>query len=281
MAWALVISKNNKTLKVLVQERESARRQLQVAHDQLEQHVKDRTEQLNQQISARKESELQFKAVLGERTRLAQELHDTLEQTLTGIALQMDTATRLVGKNPEEAGTHLKLARSLVGQGHLEVRRSVWDLRSRALQQLDLPGAIGACSRRLTDGTGVRLIVGASGLVRRLPVLIEDNLLRIALEALTNVIKHSGAKAACIQLNYNSEMVALEIKDDGHGFAARTPAGPTNGHFGLLGITERVKRINGRVSILSARNEGTTIRVEIPLEADRAMELPAFAAMDV
>jgi signal transduction histidine kinase len=281
MGWAFISSKNNKTLKVLVQERELARRQLQVAHDELEKHVKDRTEQLNQQISARKESELQFKGVLGERTRLAQELHDTLEQTLTGIALQMDTASRLLGKRPEEAGGHLKLARSLVGQGQVEVRRSVWDLRSRALEQLDLAGAISATGRQLTDGTGVRVTVSAKGCVRRLPVLIEDNLLRIAQEALTNVIKHSGAKSAGIHLAYDSDKVVLEIKDDGRGFAAENRAGPTSGHFGLLGISERVKRINGRVAILSACNEGATVRVEIPTELDAAVELSSFAANGV
>src|SRR5882724_12703979 len=82
----------------------------------LEDRVKERTAQLKFQKTARKESEVQFKAVLSERTRLAQELHDTLEQTLTGIALQLDTASKLFERNPDGAIRHLELARNLMGQ---------------------------------------------------------------------------------------------------------------------------------------------------------------------
>jgi signal transduction histidine kinase len=88
--WTITVSKKNSTLKVVVREKEAAQHELQEAHDLLEERIKERTAQLKFQITARKESELQFKAVLTERTRLAQELHDTLEQSLTGIALQLE-----------------------------------------------------------------------------------------------------------------------------------------------------------------------------------------------
>jgi len=269
ITWTLVIARKNSTLRVLVREKEQAQQQLQLAHDQLDARVKERTEQLHQQMTARKESESQFKVVLSERTRLAQELHDTLEQTLTGIALQMDTATRLVHKSPEEADNHLRLARGLVGQGQIEVRRSVWDLRSRALEQFDLTAALNASCRQITDGTGVRVAVSAHGPARRLPDLVETNLLRIAQESLTNVIKHAGASKANIRLDYQADQVVLEIRDDGKGFSAEHCAGPLNGHFGLLGISERVKRINGQVAVQSVPGAGTTVRVEIPIIAEQ------------
>src|SRR5689334_18130964 len=167
-----MVSKRNAVLSDLICAREKAQAELQQAHDLLEERVKERTAQLKFQITARKESELQFKAVLSERTRLAQELHDTLEQTLTGIALQMDTATRLVDQTPEQAGHHLQLARSLLRQGQLDIRRSVWDLRSRALDQFDLPSILTASSRQLTDGTNVRVMVAPHGRVRPLPDII-------------------------------------------------------------------------------------------------------------
>lgn len=281
LSGMLIISKKNSILRILVREREHAQKQLQVAHDSLEARVRERTEQLKQQITARKESELQFKAVLAERTRLAQELHDTLEQSLTGIALQMDTAARMVEKTPEEASHHLKLARTLLRQGQLDVRRSVWDLRSRALDQFDLPSILTASSRQLTDGTNVSVKVDAHGRVRPLPDVIEDNLLRIAQEALTNVIKHARATAATIDLDYGAENVFLEIKDNGKGFSAEDRPGPEEGHFGLLGISERVKRINGEVTIESVPESGTTVHVKIPLKTEQEIHMPELAGLDI
>jgi signal transduction histidine kinase len=281
VSWNFIIAKKNSTLKVLVCEKEQAQQQLQLAHNQLEERVKERTQQLKLQITARKESEFQFKTILKERTRLAQELHDTLEQTLTGIALQMDTATRLVEKRPEDANHHLGLARSLVGQGQVEVRRSVWDLRSRSLEQFDLSSALATTSRQLTDGTGIQVTVNARGRVRPLPELIEDNLLRIAQEALTNVIKHSGGTCAAIDLDYGAQSIFLEVRDNGKGFVTERCDGPLNGHFGLLGISERVKRIDGRITIHSTPETGTTLHVKIPLEAGSALPIPIFAGLDV
>src|SRR5258708_24468516 len=93
-------------------------------------------------MTARKESELQFRAVLTERMRLAQELHDTLEQTMTGIALQQDLVANQFKQNPASAAHHLKLARSLMRQSQVDLRRSVWGLRSRADEQFNLGNAL-------------------------------------------------------------------------------------------------------------------------------------------
>jgi signal transduction histidine kinase len=253
---------------VLIKEKEIAREELQQAHDHLEERVRERTEQLKFQITARKESELQFKAVLSERTRLAQELHDTLEQTLTGIALQLDTAAKLSETNTDNAHRHVELARNLVAQSQVEVRRSVWDLRSRALEQFDLPGALLTSSKQLSDGTNVRFEVSAKGRVRPLPETIEENLLRIAQEAMTNVIKHSSASRVDIELDYGPQNVGLKIRDNGCGFQTNACAGPADGHFGLLGISERAKRLRGEACITSAAGEGTTIQIHIPIEPE-------------
>jgi signal transduction histidine kinase len=266
-SWTVMVSKKNSVLNYLIQEREKAQVELQRAHDQLEARVKERTAELKFQITARKESELQFKAVLGERTRLAQELHDTLEQTLTGIALQLDTAARLFQRNPENAGDRLELARNLIRQSQVELRRSVWDLRCRALEQFDLPGALLRSGRQITYGTGIHFEVETKGQVRILPEVMEENLLRMGQEALTNVIKHSSANLASMELEFNSEKVILLVKDDGKGFVPENCIGPRDGHFGLLGMTERAKRLGGQVLISSVPGSGTSVRIEIPLSA--------------
>jgi len=266
VSWIVMVSRRNAVLRVLIREKEQAQIGLQHANDRLEERVKERSEQLKLQITARQEAEVQFKAVLTERTRLAQELHDTLEQTLTGIALQMDTAAKFAPSDVGRAEHHLELARNLVTQSQTEVRCSVWDLRSHSPEQIDLAGLLLKISKQLTDDTSIKVEVQAVGRVRPLSELIEENLLRVAQEALTNIIKHSQATKATITLDYGPQNVILTIADNGAGFVVNQQAGPREGHFGLLGMTERTTRLRGKVSITSEPGKGTTVQVMIPID---------------
>jgi signal transduction histidine kinase len=265
VGWTVMVSKKNAALNVLIREKERSRLELRQAHDQLEERVKERSAQLKLQITARKELELQSKATLAERTRLAQELHDTLEQALTGVALQLDTTSRLFDKESDNARHHLEMARTLVAESQMEVHRSVWNLRCRALEKFDLPGAMLMSSQQITGGSNLRVEMKAQGRVRPLPETVEENLLRIAQEALTNVIKHSGATLTEIELDYGPKNVILQVRDNGKGFALDNCAGPRDGHFGLLGIAERAKRLHGQTAFTSAPDAGTTVRVQIPI----------------
>jgi signal transduction histidine kinase len=279
VAWTVMVSRKNATLSFLVREREKAQIELQQAHDLLEQRVKERTEELKFQTTARREAELQFKAVLGERTRLAQELHDTVEQTLTGIALQLDTAAKLYESKPGDALNHLDLARNLMAKSQVEMRRSVWDLRRRALEQFDLSGALQESARQLTHGTGIEVELETTGPVRALPEVVELNLLRIGQEALTNVIKHAKASRVNIELAFGPQQVVLQIKDNGTGFTPDKCLGPDDGHFGLQGMSERAKRVGGRFLPGSAPGRGTTLRVEVPLGPTEEFQWPAHVAV--
>ena len=264
IGWSVMVAKRNTMLKSLVQEKETAQRDLQHAHDQLEERVVERTAQLKVEMTARKESELQFRAVLTERTRLAQELHDTLEQTMTGIALQLDMVANLLGKIPNPASHHLKLARGLMRQSQVDLRRSVWGLRSRTDEQFNLANALITSGRQITRDTGIRLEVRAEGEARPLSEVVEENLLRIGQEAVTNAVKHSGAVQVKIELGFGPRKIVLKIQDDGKGFDPEACAGPKDGHFGLLGIRERTERLGGQVLITSAPGKGTSVRVDIP-----------------
>ncbi|HEY2084364.1 MAG TPA: histidine kinase [Verrucomicrobiae bacterium] len=265
-SWSVMVSQRNSTLKLLVREKEEAQVELQRAHDELDSRVRERTAQLKFQITARKEAQLQFRAVLAERTRLAQELHDTLEQTLTGIALQMDAASKSLARAPADTDRFLEMARNMVAQGQVEVRRSVWDLRSRALEQFNLPSAMHTSAKEVTNGTGTHVAVEARGLVRPLPEIVEENLLRIAQESVTNVVKHSGATTAKVMIEYAANSVRLEIEDNGKGFSTANHPGPAEGHFGLLGIRERATRLRGTVSFHSTPGKGTLVQVDVPVE---------------
>jgi len=266
VSWIVMVSRRNAVLRVLIREKEQAQIGLQHANDRLEERVKERSEQLKLQINARKDAEVQFQAVLSERTRLAQELHDTLEQTLTGIALQMDTAAKFAPTDSQRADHHLELARNLVTQSQSEVRCSVWDLRSRSPEQMDLAGLLLKICKQLTEDTSLKVDVQAVGRVRPLSELIEENLLRLAQEALTNIIKHSHATQATITLDYGPQNMILTIADNGAGFVVDQQGGPHEGHFGLLGMTERATRLRGKVIITSQPGVGTKVQATIPVE---------------
>jgi signal transduction histidine kinase len=275
VSWIIMISRKNSELNVQIREKEEAQGQLQEAHDQLEVRVKERTEQLKVSIAARKESELQFKGVIAERTRLAQELHDTLEQALASIALQLDISAKLLPKDVEAANYHFEMGRNILAQSQVDVRRSVWDLRSRALEQFNLRGALANSSRQIVEGTNITVELKTSGVVRPLPEIIEENVLRIMQEALTNTIKHSGATRADISLEFTPQYVTLQISDNGSGFAPADHPGPREGHFGLLGISERAQRLGGKASITGNPGSGTTVRAEIPTELSSEVQWAA------
>lgn len=265
--WSLTVSKKNAMLGLLVADREKAQRELQQAHDQLEARVRERTEQLKVEMTERKAAEVEFRAVLTERTRLARELHDTLEQALTGIALQLDTAARLFAREPREAQGPLELARGFLRQSQLDLRRSIWDLRSRELQQFDLAEALRMAGGQITAGGTTAFELVTDGDRRRLPEVVEDNLLRIGQEALTNVVKHARATRVTVRLGYAPESVVLEITDNGTGIDPAGVGSVGGNQFGLRGMAERAKRLDGRLEFSSVPGEGTVVRAVIGLKA--------------
>jgi signal transduction histidine kinase len=155
------------------------------------------------------------------------------------------------------------------------LRRSVWDLRQRALEQFDLAGALLESARQATQAAGIKVELQTKGAAQPLPEVVEENLLRIGQEALTNVVKHSRATQVNIQLEFEAQRVLLQLQDNGIGFDLHTCDGPSNGHFGLLGMSERAKRIGGRFVPISAPGSGTIVRVEVPFGPAEEFEWPS------
>ncbi|MDX2032599.1 MAG: two-component regulator propeller domain-containing protein [Blastocatellia bacterium] len=209
--------------------------------------------------------EREFSAVLAERTRIAREIHDTLAQGFAGISVQLELVARMLAVAPQNARTHLDEARALVRDSLAEARRSVWDLRSQALEERDLPAALGQIARRLIGGGAIEVQVEVHGAFRRLDRAIEDHLLRIGQEAMTNVVKHAAATRIAIELTYEEKTLRLCVRDNGRGFDAATLRGAADGHFGLLGMRERAAQLGGRLTVSSRPHQGTEVSVEIPL----------------
>jgi ligand-binding sensor domain-containing protein/signal transduction histidine kinase len=208
----------------------------------------------------------QFSAVLEERNRMAREIHDTLAQSLVGIALQLQAVEKALPDAPETAERHLSLAHSMVNHSLVEARRSIWDLRSKALETDDLATALSATARQMTEGTGVRVDVRVAGDPRRLPAQIENHALRIAQESLTNALRHADAKLVTIEAKFNSASLELRIEDDGRGFDVPGVLTAADGHFGLRGMHERVEHMGGELVVKSIPGEGTEIIATIPIK---------------
>jgi len=209
----------------------------------------------------------QFNAVLAERTRIAREIHDNLAQEMLGISVQLEVVARTMPPNAEVARNHLDRVRLLVRHGIAEARRYVWDLRSQALDNADLPTALTETARRLTADHKVEPQVQVSGVFRSLPAGVEDNLLRICQEAINNAVTHGFPEHVFVNLTFDIRTVRLSIRDDGRGFDPIKVE--KNGHFGLVGIRERAESIGGKLTINSSIENGTEIVVDVPIGDER------------
>jgi signal transduction histidine kinase len=215
----------------------------------------------------RAETRARYQAILDERTRLARELHDTLEQSMAAIRLQLSTVARKLVSAPEQAERNLALARRMLDHALEEARRSVMDLRAHVLESADLLEAVTQQARRMTAGTPVGVDVKATGPPRRLEASEEHHLLRIAQEALANALKHSGCSRVEIELCFADSSTTLVVRDDGRGFAAGDAA--PDGHFGLQGIRERADKMGGAFRLLTRPGAGVEIAVVVPAKPGR------------
>jgi len=183
-----------------------------------------------------------------ERTRLAVELHDSLSQTLTGIAMQLE-----VGKT-DTAKTMLTACRS-------DLRRCLWDLRSRTFEEKDMTEAI---ERTLEPHSiGAKISVRFNVPRERLSDSLTHNILHIVRELVVNAIRHGKATEVKVAGECHGDAISFSVKDNGRGFDPDAAPGPNEGHFGLLGIRERLKALNGALEIESARGAGAKFKITV------------------
>src|SRR5205814_1245384 len=211
-----------------------------------------------------KQAQDQFALVLAERNRIARELHDTLAQGLAGVGFQLEAVAAKLTESPVQAQQHLKVALKMVRHSLAEARRSVMNLRSAALATGDLGNALVETARQMMANKPVDAQLRICGSPQPLPAKIENNLLRIGQEAITNSLKYARAGRICIELDYQEHRVTLRIQDDGQGFDL--PQGSAqDAHFGLLGMRERAKQMGARFDVRSHRGRGTEVLVEVPV----------------
>src|SRR5688500_123957 len=203
-------------------------------------------------------------AVLEERQRLARELHDSVTQALYSVTLYADAARMAFSAQKWEAlGSNLQEVRNMAREAMYDMRLLVFELRPFMLETEGLASALRARLAAVEGRSGLKTQVFVEE-ERRLPIVIEEELYRIAQEGLNNVVKHAEATQVQIQLKYDENTVLLEMIDDGKGFEPKTVS--QSGGFGLQGIQERVQQLGGTLIIDSVPFIGTRLSVRIPLE---------------
>ncbi|HSI35617.1 MAG: sensor histidine kinase [Phycisphaerae bacterium] len=198
-----------------------------------------------------------------ERVRIARELHDSLEQDLLGISMQLNATEKLLAR-PDRAKEALHLAAAMVRRSQAETHRAVWDLRdNRDAQEGLVPKLLDAVAG-LRPGAAAQIDVHVTGDARPLPADVENHLLRLALEAVTNALKHAQASRIAVALDYADAAISLKIADDGRGFDPAQLPPMSSGHFGVFGMRERAEKLRGALTIDSAPGKGTTIALLVP-----------------
>ncbi|HEY8226045.1 MAG TPA: CheR family methyltransferase [Pyrinomonadaceae bacterium] len=263
-----------------ISESKVAKGELETARNELERKVLDRTSELREanvslsaEITERRQSEVARKKLLNElvsaqeaeRRRLARDLHDQLGQQLTALRLKLESVKHESLKGKKLQATIAELL-NITSQLDSDVDFLARQLRPAILDDLGLPEALRVYLRQWAEHVDVTAQFHSTGFDTERPSAeIENNLYRIAQEALNNVAKHANASAVDILLERRDKHVVLIVEDNGNGFAVDEPRGQDS--HGLNGIRERAALLGGQMDIESSHDKGTTIFVRVPLHA--------------
>ena len=208
-----------------------------------------------------------FQAVEAERLRIARDLHDGPAQVLADLVLKAEILDRIAQRTPEALPAELEEFRALVRGAVGDMRRFMFDLRPDSLDDLGLVATMKRFSSEYQDRTGIACRFNVSGEDRRVGPNLEEAIFRIIQEALNNVQKHSGARAAEVAVNIQPGLISARIRDDGSGFEVANPPATARRQLGLLGMKERAEALGGRIEIRSQPGQGTEVGVEFPLDS--------------
>jgi len=222
----------------------------------LRRRVAVRSAMLVREIRARHDTQL----LVSERSRLAADLHDTLSQTLSGAALQMEIADSLGGDNAEN---HRDLAKRLIDRSREDLRRAVWDLTPSVLLNQDLEAAFRSIANEVSSEHRGEIVIDAESSLPLLPERTRSHLLRVGQEAIHNALRHGKAARVVVSLRRSGDGINLRVEDNGTGFDPAQAPGPVEGHFGLGSMRNRIQRLGGKFTIQSSPR-GTIVIAEVP-----------------
>jgi len=210
-----------------------------------------------------------LEARVGERTRIARELHDTLLQSFQGVLIHFQAATNMLPARPDEARTKLEGILEQAAQAVTEGRDAVQALRGSAAPSEDLPEALSVLAGQLAgDGDAAHapaMRLNVEGNPRALRPIVRDDVYRIASEALRNSVRHAQARLIQLDVHYDARYLRVRVRDDGTGIdAAVLGGGGISGHWGLAGMRERAELIGGTLDVRSRLGGGTEVELSLP-----------------
>lgn len=222
-----------------------------------------------QRVQARRaaaRAQERFEATLSERTRIARELHDSLLQGFTGVTLHLAALEQRLRQSPHDVSDALAGILGIADRSLRETREAVWDMRSRTAGGTGLAETLREVAATTLQGTSIGLRHAVTGSERALPAPSEMALLRVAREAVTNAVRHAAPSLVEIALHYEPGQVRLVLYDNGRGAAPeRLESAAAQGHWGVAGMRERVRRAGGSLELATAPGAGTRITVILPV----------------
>jgi len=231
---------------------------------ELEQRVQARTREVE-----RLAADSRYAAVVRERLRLARDLHDTLAHSMMAMLAEMRTLRKLHAHDPAALGPELERAEQVAHEGLNVARDAIGQMRLNAVRDLGLGPTLSSACSRLADRTGLEVSFAGDPQASSFADKRAEGVFRIAEEALLNIATHAHASRVDVALrdvegdadgDGNAAAVELTIEDDGIGF---DPASPHPGHYGLVGMREQAQLIDAELSIVSAPQRGTTLRLHL------------------
>ena len=217
----------------------------------------------------------QFSLALAERARLSREIHDTLLQSLVGVALQVDAVSSTLDASASPAQRQLVRIRRQVEQYIRDARQSILDLRSPQLESHDLAAALREFGRSAVGDANIRFSVAVTGAPATYPPRTENQLLRIGREAITNAVRHAGAARIRVELNADARAVTLSVADDGRGFDSEAAQAAGGDHYGLRTMRERAEELGGSLTVTTGPGRGTIVTALVPTSVVAREELLA------
>ena len=248
--------------------------ELTAAKQDLEIKVAERTQELQEAKEALAGKAQQLQQLLNEtvgvqereRQRIAQDMHDGINQLLIGAMLELKSAReRIGGGDLNRAETSLKQVREVLRHIEREIRQIIYDLRPPTLDALGLVPSLRQYADHFQQYFGISCEVQTEGEPYRLPPDVEIGIYRILQEALQNVSAHSQARQAAVTLRFAPDSFALSVADDGVGFDLAAVQRNGAGHFGLMGMNERAETLGGQVGIYTQPGDGTRVELSVPL----------------
>jgi signal transduction histidine kinase/ligand-binding sensor domain-containing protein len=222
------------------------------------------------------EFDMMLEARVGERTRIARDLHDTLLQSFHGLLLRFQTVSQLLPERPVEAKENLDSAIEQAADAITEGRDAVQGLRASTLEASDLAQAVNTLGEELAGESAsndvVVFRVAVEGETRDLHPIVRDEIYKIVAESLRNAFRHARAKQVEVEMRYDDEQFRLRVRDDGKGIDRAVLSGDgVQGHYGLHGMRERATVIGGKLTIWSEVDAGTEVELRLPASLAYAM----------